>query len=820
MEPLTGALAGKAVDSIFRALGKLGELNRAEKLVQRALSKRNTSLPEPTAQERRKLERFFALVETWSLLIETSVEVSPELVRGIELCLSEDHDPATRHNIATDFAELAISELPASLDPDDRVVLTSYQNRHLSDQVREIRELVSEYREPRAPASLSADVAEYRRQLEVAITRRRPTNQFPLTFRDEDAPEKPLDALPEVVAAHRLVAIHAKAGSGKSATLVDLASRLSSGGNALVVFIDLKPWAHERNRYLADNEESPTVDQILEASAVPATAALIQGIHADLAAADARQYWLVDGLNELPSGLSRRVLESLATFLRGVVRSSLVVTDRSPNRYSAPEWSLVEINPLRPSDVDLLLPPSPASLEVRSPSSRTTAVDDSGRRQLLTTPFFLDVAMTDGRWTWETSVQAIHGMFEERLGLSEDDIDNLADFALAMYTRREGLTFPLRDLVATAGPSVARRLIESRVMLLPDDDSAVFYHQLLHDYLASRALARRPDAWVPKYFDALSFDANTYESLIMVLDQLQSEEGISNYITALYDWNWFGTIRCVERALRDGWPLPRHLTVALAAMLGEKRFDPVSGSRARAEQWTEKLDGVTGFRFSRATTVAALVEEVERVSDGSGPDWFTTWYGLFRRLRDPSRPVNELDISEVSNPDPFIGWTAAQVARHCNLEPDGARQIRAMYRGARHALDDTSCSIRWRVVHSLGCHPSGENAQLLLEAIDNDSYSWVVYGAVRALLEMAALSDEDATERFLSQVDARLSQLPAEPLSQVAWATQYEGASVHWAERVWPLLEHARDLQETEEGKELWKVRLEAFKTWSERERS
>ncbi|MER5606285.1 hypothetical protein AB0F93_15410 [Micromonospora tulbaghiae] len=820
MEPLTGALAGKAVDSLFRALGRLGDRNRAEKLAQRALSKRNTNLPEPSAAERRRLERFFALEETWSLLIATSVEVSPELVRGIEACFSGDRDAAIRRSMAADFAELAISELPASLDPDDRVVLSSYQNRHLSDQVREIRELVSEYREPKATTSLSADLAEYRRQLQHAITWRRPTRLFPLTFRDNEAPEKPLGVLPEVVAAHRQVAIHAKAGSGKSAALIDLASRLNSSENALVVFVDLKPWAHERNKQFVADGESPTVDQILEASAVPATAALIQGIHGDLVTADARQYWLVDGINELPSGLSRPVLESLTTYLRGIVRSSLVVTDRSPTRYSPPEWSLLEINPLRPTDVDLLLPSESANTSEANSRSRNNALEDSGRRQLLTTPFFLDVAMTDGRWTWETSVQAIHGMFGERLSLSEDDIDKLADFALAMYTKREGLTFPLHELVATAGPLVARRLIESRVLLIPDDDSAAFYHQLLHDYLASRSLAKRPDAWAPKYFDALSFDANTYESLIMVLDQIQSEEGISDYITALYDWNWFGTIRCVERALRDDWRLPRHLTVVLSAMLGEKRFDPVNGSRARAEQWTEKLDGVTGFRFGQASAIAALVEEVERISDGSGPSWFRVWYGLFRQLKELSRTIDEVTVSEISNPDPFIGWTATQVARHCDLGLDGARQIRAMYRGARHASDDISRSIRWRAVHALGRHPSSENAQLLLEAIDSDVYSWVVYGAVRSLLEMAALSDVDATDRFLSQVDARLAQLPAEPLSQVAWATQYEGASAHWADRVWPLLEHARDLQETEEGKELWKARLEAFKTWWERESS
>jgi hypothetical protein len=255
-------------------------------------------------------------------------------------------------------------------------------------------------------------------------------------------------------------------------------------------------------------------------------------------------------------------------------------------------------------------------------------------------------------------------------------------------------------------------------------------------------------------------------------------------------------------------------------MLGEKRFDPVEGSRDRAERWSAKLDAATGYQFSTAQTLADLVDEVDRVHGEPGPGWFEAWYRLFSLLRDVSKCPSEGDIDAICAPDPFIGWTAAQIARHCDIGPEGERQIRATYRGARFGDNDRSCAVRWRAVHALGRHPSEANATLLLEAIDHDGYAWVVYGAVRSLLEMAVLADEPSTDQFLSYLDARLHQLPQEPLSQVAWATRYKGAPAGWPAKVWPLLEHAYNLQDNEEERARWKSRMEAFKAWETREAS
>ncbi|MDQ7906846.1 hypothetical protein RB614_20230 [Phytohabitans sp. ZYX-F-186] len=576
--------------------------------------------------------------------------------------------------------------------------------------------------------------------------------------------------------------------------------------SSLTVFVDLKAW--DIRDVEARGDDWPTVNDILKASIVPANVQVIADMHKNLPGSS-KVIWMIDGMNELRSELSAKVLEALTNELRGTVRSRLIVADRSDSRYKGADWRVRLVNPL-----------DSAVVEQHVPIVELVTEEDKRRRELLRSPFFLDVAITNEGLTWRSSVQAIHGLFASRVKLNELEIDVLSAYALSVYEAKAGLAFELDDMVRAVGSPIAKRLIESRLVQPVTGTKVSFYHQLLHDYLSSRSVAQRPETWVPRYFDALSFDANTYESVFMVLDQLGSEDAFARYITALYDWNWFATIRCVERALSDGWAVPHHLKLMLSAMLCEKRFDPVAGSRARADSWSSKLDAVTGFGFARVTTIPGLVAEVEQFRKGSEPSWFQDWYKLFALIGTPSHVPSENEIALLASPNPFIGWIAAQVTRHCNLTDEGARQIRAIYSGARHATDDVSCSIRWRAVHAVGRNPSSDNARMLLSAIDGDSYSWVKYGAVRSLLEMAAISEEADSLKFLSEVGARLSKLPQEALAQVAWATRYEGTTAGWASRALPLLEAAYELQETDKEREQWQNRMEAFKAWAARETS
>ena len=600
------------------------------------------------------------------------------------------------------------------------------------------------------------------------------------------------------------LAIYAKAGAGKSAVAADLALRITESGQHLVVFIDLKKWRHGA---AGDVNDTPiTVDEMLESSIVPVTGAVIRELHAALGP-ESREIWFVDGVNELSSELSGRILSLIMQHLRGVMRSSLIVTDRSPSRYPGDDWILVFLQPLDLSEV-----------ERHVSGSAGGSNEGEHRRELLRTPFFLEIALTDNRWDWRSSVEAVHSLFVSRVGLDDREIVSLSEFALSTYGRHAGLRFSLAELTSSAGSRTVKKLLESGVLTWVEGSDVTFYHQLLPDYLASRAVCGRSDSWNPRTFDALSFDANTYEAVFMVLGQLDSEIAVTQYLTALYDWNWFGTVRCVDRALRDGLSIPQELVVTLSAMLAEKRFDPVYGSRSRAHEWTERLDSVTGSKFSFTDTIADVVNEVERVRSSNGSEWFDIWWMLFRNIGDRGHGSSESEISLLSDVNPLIGWTASQMIRWCHIDAAGIRQVRALYGGARRAPDDISRSVRWRAVHALGRHPSAENLELLLSAIDHDDYSWVVYGAVRSLLEMAAIAGAEIADQVLAEIGSRLPMLPAQPLSQVAWVTRYEGAADGWKAKVWPLLVRAYEIQTEDVERERWRRRLEAFRLWAGRE--
>ncbi|MEU4238193.1 hypothetical protein [Actinoplanes sp. NPDC026619] len=234
MDPVTGAIAKKATSSVMAGLGKLAQPSRVEKLVSRALLKRDRSLPKPSFAEGRRLEKLLAQPDIWALIMNNSVQVSDDLVDEVSRCLSTE-DEKMRRAQAQDLAELFVGELPAALDPEDRTVLNSYQNRQIADQLVELRTIAAGTSTIAKPLlSEAADVAEYRRQLRDELDHRKPSIKFNLMYSDSEHGIEPLEALVGVAKSSRQVAVHAVAGSGKSVALLDLALRLDDSADDLV----------------------------------------------------------------------------------------------------------------------------------------------------------------------------------------------------------------------------------------------------------------------------------------------------------------------------------------------------------------------------------------------------------------------------------------------------------------------------------------------------------------------------------------------------------------------------------------------------------
>jgi hypothetical protein len=123
--------------------------------------------------------------------------------------------------------------------------------------------------------------------------------------------------------------------------------------------------------------------------------------------------------------------------------------------------------------------------------------------------------------------------------------------------------------------------------------------------------------------------------------------------------------------------------------------------------------------------------------------------------------------------------------------------------------------VRWRAVHALGAWPSSDNATLLFEAIDRDEYAWVQYGAMRSVVEMAALTTESGLRtEILNGLRDRVEQIPPEPLSQLAWSSIYDGADAAFVNGVRPILYAALDIQRTETDRERWQVRIDRFEAF------
>ncbi|TDQ04796.1 hypothetical protein EV186_101754 [Labedaea rhizosphaerae] len=768
--------------------------------------------PDPNLRPKKgelvRLRALFAQPRIWTLLIQPDMRVVAELKDEVLVCL----DPR-RHSLnprlAEEIATLAVAEFPGILPAAEQAKIMAEMQRRAfeaSDAARErdkveLIELISGGA-VKIDATRASGVDQYRKQLTMRLRQLQPQYEFQIKYHVVEGGQENI-ALSHLLDDNRWLAVCSKAGAGKSALVVREAMSLLARQDNVVVFLNLKTWKHKSAA--ADSYSSIAIDDILESSIVPVNedslAKVVQGSNQQ----PLWQIWFLDGVNELPSELSGHVLSVVTQHLRSSIASSLCITDRSEARYVDSNWTKVLLQDLEWAEV-----------QKHAAGSLENAAE--ARYELLRTPFFLEIAVTAGKWEWRNSTEAIRSLFKNRLGLEESELTQLAEFALSVYQTQRSLNFDVSALAEKTGRELARKLAESGLLIPAQEGAASFYHQLLHDYLCSRAVYNRPDSWVPSTFDSLSFDANTYEAIFMVVDQIESESMMTAYLTALYNWNWFATIRCVDRAIRDGLEISDELLVTLSAMLAEKRFDRVHGSRTRAVEWTSKLDELRGYNFSGSVGIKGVVEEVERVAPKARSPWFNTWVTLFTKIGSSDQPLFENDIFLLDDANPFIGWTASQVIRWSSMDEKDLALVRSAYRGARHGLDDISRSVRWRAVHALGCHPSTDSSDLLLFAIDHDDYPWVVYGAVRSLLEMAALSSSDRASSILAEVGARLEQLPPEALGQVALVTRYdrdqEGWKEHWAAQVWPLLERAHQLQTDEINRERWKGRLEAFRDW------
>jgi hypothetical protein len=96
----------------------------------------------------------------------------------------------------------------------------------------------------------------------------------------------------------------------------------------------------------------------------------------------------------------------------------------------------------------------------------------------------------------------------------------------------------------------------------------------------------------------------------------------------------------------------------------------------------------------------------------------------------------------------IVGWTLANVLKRVTI---GQAQFALINNLARHERS----VVRWRAVHVLGSYPHGDSIALGFELFDKDEVFWVRYGAIRAIVEMAAKANAELRGRIVDGIIMR-----------------------------------------------------------------
>jgi hypothetical protein len=587
---------------------------------------------------------------------------------------------------------------------------------------------------------------------------------------------KPWGSLLSLSEAKGRLLLSAEGGSGKT-SLVARAFRKAQADGWWCVLIDLKTWGgtaavkwHEAEGRVA------RLDLLLRTVALPETDEL-----ALFSVADGKpRIVFVDGINEVDAGVANDLLAALDEWATRNPMGSVFVTDRLVRRpIRNDRWALASIAPLSDTEIAKYAPSTP------------------GPGELLRTAFFLDIA---AKSTVDSSsgARAIHGFLEHHVGLDAVAIDQVSKGAFETYMSNAAANGPSRSFPVEAFRQLVTPQIEQQMaqdgLLVEDGAFAHFRHHLFHDYLASLWLARHPDLWSHRSFDAITFNAGSFDALGLTLEQLVDPNHADRFLNAVYDWNFYAVSYALSKAEAQGVScVSQEARAVLLTLLAEKTWDPLLATRQRVR------DGLQLFSdpgVDRLLSAASLAELVQLVRDdltigSSWPDWreiFTT---------EPGSQASDPLVDRVAEPEPVIGWTVANVLRRVTLLTPQEHRLQR--------LSDTGTeTVRWRVAHVFGAHPSIGNVQALISGLD-DEYRWVQYGSIRSLVECAAHSEE-LRDLIIDNLMARLPQIrSSQPLlSELEKAVLLAEPPIDWPQVVEPVLDALWASAPDDEEQEHW----------------
>jgi hypothetical protein len=521
-------------------------------------------------------------------------------------------------------------------------------------------------------------------------------------------------------------------GGAKTIILRRLARKAARSGD-IVVLVDLRQWtAKEYDEWRHLTAYSQRMDFLLLRFGQPSlgTAEL------DLLRTALRKLVLIDGLNEVRASTGGEILDAADDFVRFGIRTSVIISDRLVRRslQSGERWRLAAVLPLSDNEVERQIKSTLGSQKWNE------LADDT--RALLRSPYFLDAYLRHGKLQ-RTRAEELHDYFV-RHALGENEIERVAAAAFRLYSSATR-TFSLAAFIDMVGAETAKKLTDSRA-LIQNGDLAYFDHHLKHDYLVSKFISADPQRWTAENLNVITFNASSFDTVVLAMEQMVDLESADRFLRALYDWNIYGA----GYALSDG----RHervspdMTTVVHAMFAERRWEIFRHTAKTAEDILN-LIGTELSRSLLAAPTAEAVLDIVREQHGEAP-WFTAWRDLFTAR--PGIAAENHELQHITDADSVMGWTSSNVLRRKLLSDDQQHAVRQILEGEAAAV------ARWRATHVLGRFPSAQNADSFFQALIRDTRE-VRYGATRSLMEMAARGGRQLSEIIVERLAGAAGEL-------------------------------------------------------------
>jgi nucleoside phosphorylase len=564
------------------------------------------------------------------------------------------------------------------------------------------------------------------------------------------------------------LALHGGGGTGKTTILTTLFERAVDDGNC-ALFVDLKLYSQMK---MSEGELTPA-EMLAYGSSPKRTLGELTELarHAEL-------YVFLDGLNEIPrEGRTKLVAALLELNREG--RCYILAAERLGSSELPSVFERALVDDLEEDQVRQLFD--------RRFGDTTFDQLPPQLKEIYRRPFFLEFALSKGsNFATQTAISSIfQDFFTTQLRLSDVELDRLAVALVDAYDD-QGRYHPEQFLQRIG--QLAVTLVEAGAL----HSRGGFIHDLWRDYLAARFVARTPQRHGDALFDLVTVFASSSEPLSLAVEQIPQQPQRDELVKSVYDWNYTVALDC---ALAFGvaggvGELSEAVRTAVIGAIADKRFDPVARTRSRAGELLSK--DRHGFA-ARCLEVATRVELVQLVQ-GVRPDvpWFISWMDLF--TASPDAVLTDVQLDLVSSQDSMVGWAAANAVRRCVVAGDGVPKLRAEYIRRRGQADGRS--VRWRIVHCIGAYPDPLNVGFLIDAIENDEYMWVRYGASRALVEVAARGNDAVRHAALEGLRGFVATFSTPSLwmhrqiaSEILEASFFDGAEGNWKDVITPILE-------------------------------